>query len=267
MIEYTLTIRDEMGQSKKKIKPKRKKGAPLLRVNKEFVRKRREELGMSTDTQLAERCGMTRQNLWRTLNYEGASLVKADLGSFIYLAEALECKIDDLVISSPTDNTARRKKSASRVAGVASCIAAVAASWFVSATWYTLDRSVVDWALVFTSSSTLWFVVFGVLSRQWFLLTNVGTLATSGLFLLPGRPDIGAAHWMMGALLVGTVCYSALWTRLNWLYNGGVVHWQPAFAFTRLSQLRSLLPQHFGVMATSVILGGLAASILEWAAR
>ena len=60
---------------------------------------------------------------------------------------------------------------------------------------------------------------------------------------------------MMGALLVGIVCYSALWTRLNWLYNGGGVHWQPAFAFTRLSQLRSLLPPHFSVMATSVILG------------
>ena len=86
-------------------------------------------------------------------------------GSFIYLAKALECKIDDLVISSSTDNTVRRKKSASKIAGVASCIAAVAASWFVSATWYTLDRSVVDWALVFTSSSALWFVVFGVLSR------------------------------------------------------------------------------------------------------
>ena len=197
-----------MGQIKKKVTPKRKKGALHLRVNKEFVRKRREELGMSTDTQLAERCGMTRQNLWRTLNYEGANLENANLGSFVYLAEALECKIDDLVISSPTDNTARRKKSASKVAGVASCIAAVAASWFVSATWYTLDRSVVDWALVFTSSSALWFVVFGVLSRQWFLLTNLGTQATSVLFLLPGRPDIGAAHWMMGALLVGIVCYS-----------------------------------------------------------
>ena len=120
---------------------------------------------MSTDTQLAERCGMQRQNLYRTLNYEGANLENADLGSFIYLAKALECKIDDLVISSSTDNTVRRKKSASKIAGVASCIAAVAASWFVSATWYTLDRSVVDWALVFTSSSALWFVVFGVLSR------------------------------------------------------------------------------------------------------
>ena len=256
-----------MEQIKKKVTPKRKKGALRLRVNKEFVRKRREELGMSTDTQLAERCGMQRQNLYRTLNYEGSNLENADLGSFIYLAEALECKIDDLVISSPADNTARRKKSASRVAGVVSCIAAVAASWFVSATWYAMDRSVVDWVLVLTSSSALWFVVFGVLSRQWFLLTNLGTQVTSVLFLLPGRPDIGAAHWMMGALLVGTICYSALWTQLNWRYNGVVVHWQPSFAFTRLSQLKTLLPPYFGTMAASVILGGMAASILEWAGK
>lgn len=42
--------------------------------------------------------------------------------------------------------------------------------------------------------------------------------------------------------------------------HGGQIHWQPSFAFTRLDQLRRRLPPHFGVIATGVILGGLAAS-------
>ena len=257
-----------MGKSKKKVTVQRgKKGARPVRIDKDFVRRRREELGIASDSQLAERCDMTRQNLWRVLNYEGSTLESADFGSLWYIAQALECAVDDLVVSGPGDSRAQRKAAASKAAGAVSCLAAVAISWFVSATWYTLDRTPADWALVFASSSAIWFVVYGVVMRQWFLVTNLATHSTAMLFLLPGRLELGHAVWLLAGVLGAYVAYSGLWVRMNWFYDGGVVHWQPAFAFDRWSQLQTLLPPNFGVMAIGVILGGLAASILEWAAR
>ncbi len=256
-----------MAKHKKKSASPLKKGARLVRVNKEYVRQRREELGIPSDAQLAERCDMTRQNLSRVLHYEGSSLEQADFGSLFYIAQALRCKVDDLVIAEIVDDRTKRKNTAAKLAAAASCIAAVATSWFVTATWLLLDRSVVDWSFAFTSSSAVWFVVYGVLMRQWFLLTNLATQSGSALLLLPGRPDMGPAIWPIAAILTALIMYSAMWTRLNWSYNGGVVQWQPSIAFTRLSQLQTLLPPHFGTMAAGVILGGMAASILEWAAK
>ena len=238
-----------------------------MEVDQSFIKRRMEALGIPSKAFLAEMCDMTRQHLNEILQYKGPQLQKAELGSLWEISQALECSINDLLIATPQDRSASRKTKATSVAGTLAFITAVGLSWFVLATWWELDRSSADWLLVMTSSSAVWFVVYGMFMRQWFLLTNLGTQAASVLFLIPGRPDFEAALWIVGAMLAGWVMYSALWTRMNWLNDGAVIHWQPAFNFTHWHQFKTLLPPHFGLMVLGAGLGGVAATYLERLAR
>ena len=234
-----------------------------MHVDKVFVKHRMEALGIPTYSYLAEMCDMTRQHLHEILHYKGEQITNAAFGSMWEIAQALECKVDDLIIATPQDRRMSRKAKAASVAGTLAFLCAAGLSWFVSATWWTLDRSAADWLLVLTSSSALWFVVYGVFMRQWFLMTNLATQTTSVLFLLPGRIDLESALWLIGALLSAWIMYSALWTRLNWLNDGDSIHWQPTFAFTHLHQFRTLLPPHFGRLIVGALLGGFLATVLE----
>ena len=238
-----------------------------MEMDRAFIKHRMEALAIPSYSYLAGLCDMTKQHLHEILNYKGEQITNAAFGSIWEIANALQCKVDDLIIATPEDARTSRGTKATSVAGTFAFITVVGLSWFVSATWWELDRSSADWLLVMTGSSAVWFLVYGVFMRQWSLLTNLATQMTSVVFLLPGRPDLESAMWVLGVLLASYIMYSALWTRLNWLNAGSVVHWQPAFNFTHAHQFRTLLPPHFGLMILGAGLGGVAATFLERLAR